>query len=58
MTRQQALVIAARIMGNMMSVRKDKSNAMRTWRSDLNYLADCLMEAAAGQTDEMIYHKV
>lgn len=53
MTRQQALTIAAQVIGNMFLVRKKRD--YREYQNELNYLADCLMEAADGQVDMKRY---
>jgi len=53
MTRREALEIAARILGNLSLVKKNRN--FRDYQNDLNYLADCIMMAAAGEKREREY---
>jgi hypothetical protein len=48
MSREIALSLAARILSNLMGYRSKKD--YRMYQSDLNYMADCIMNAFDGQT--------
>lgn len=50
MERKTALELAARIIGNLLGYLSKGKN-FRLYQTDLNYVADCLMNAADEKVD-------